>query len=117
MTRVESKEKHATEMGIASARLIADTVLAMEKAKTEKTQQAVNLANASGYIQIPGFFRTPTNRVSKFFKGAHTAKAQAKRMYNPKSKNKIVKHLSKQAKQMSHQKGSKGQLPWYDVIS
>lgn len=58
-THVESTQKATPELALGTARLLAETRLTNERINTERTMQALNLANAGGRVRIPGLLDMP----------------------------------------------------------
>lgn len=79
---------------VSSARAISEMELLSEKARTEKTQQAVNTATAkslSGRVKIPGFFDAPLSNVVDSVKSMFSRFANSARILMDESQQSLVR--------------------------
>lgn len=80
MPTMMNPNSQMAEGKIASAKIVADTLLSNEMRKTEVTKQALNSASAEaagGSVGIPGFGHVPITRALKYLKDNSVASAAA----------------------------------------
>jgi len=86
MPSVDSTKRHNPELMASTARLLSESRLLSEKVKTERTQQALNLAQASGSIGLPGLAKVPISQVQSAIKNTSASLAGPMGLFSASAK-------------------------------